>query len=100
MIGRNGTVYLYLATDREGEAIAWHLRELLGGSEERFRRVTFSEITPAAVQAAFERPRGIDYDLVHAQQARRFLRRSRSPSTMWRPAGPGCTGCWMPSTES
>ena len=74
-LGRNGTVYLATDLDREGEAIAWHLRELLGGSEERFRRVTFSEITPAAVQAAFERPRGIDYDLVHAQQARRFLDR-------------------------
>ena len=74
-LGRDGTVYLATDLDREGEAIAWHLRELLGGSEERFRRVTFSEITPAAVQAAFERPRGIDYDLVHAQQARRFLDR-------------------------
>ena len=72
-LGRNGTVYLATDLDREGEAIAWHLRELLGGSEVRFRRVTFSEITPAAVQSAFERPRRIDYDLVHAQQARRLL---------------------------
>ena len=74
-LGRTGTVYLATDLDREGEAIAWHLRELLGGAEQRFRRVTFSEITPAAVRAAFGQPRGIDYDLVHAQQARRFLDR-------------------------
>ena len=74
-LGRAGVVYLATDLDREGEAIAWHLRELLGGAEDRFRRVTFSEITPAAVRAAFERPRGIDYDLVWAQQARRFLDR-------------------------
>ena len=74
-IGCNGVVWLATDLDREGEAIAWHLRDLLGGSEDRFRRVTFSEITPAAVRAAFESPRGIDYDLVRAQQARRFLDR-------------------------
>ena len=74
-LGRSGTVWLATDLDREGEAIAWHLRDLLGGSEERFRRVTFSEITPAAVRAAFDTPRRIDYDLVHAQQARRFLDR-------------------------
>ena len=74
-LGRAGVVYLATDLDREGEAIAWHLRELLGGAEDRFRRVTFSEITPAAVRAAFDRPRGIDYDLVWAQQARRFLDR-------------------------
>ena len=74
-IGRGGTVWLATDLDREGEVIAWRLRDLLGGSEDRFRRVTFSEITPAAVRAAFESPRGIDYDLVRAQQARRFLGR-------------------------
>ena len=74
-LGRNDTVYLATDLAREGAAIAWHQRELLGGSEERFRRVTFSEVTPAAVQAAFERPHRIDYDLVHAQQARRLLDR-------------------------
>ena len=73
--GATGTVYLATDLDREGEAIAWHLRELLGGAEERFRRVTFSEITPDAVRAAFDAPRGIDYALVDAQQARRFLDR-------------------------
>ncbi len=74
-LGRSGTVWLATDLDREGEAIAWHLRDLLGGSETRFRRVTFSEITPPAVRAAFQSPRAIDYDLVHAQQARRFLDR-------------------------
>ncbi|MYK87457.1 MAG: DNA topoisomerase I subunit omega, partial [Acidobacteria bacterium] len=74
-LGRDGVVWLATDLDREGEAIAWHLRDLLGGSEDRFRRVTFSEITPTAVQAAFQSPRRIDYDLVRAQQARRFLDR-------------------------
>ncbi len=74
-LGRTGTVYLATDLDREGEAIAWHLRELLGGGEARFRRVTFSEITGDAIRKAFEAPRGIDYDLVRAQQARRFLDR-------------------------
>ena len=55
--------------------LAWNLRDLLGGSENRFRRVTFSEITPAAVRAPFQSPRRIDYDLVHARQARRLLDR-------------------------
>ena len=73
--GSNGPVYLATDLDREGEAIAWHLRDLLGGDESRFRRVTFAEITPEAVRAAFAQPRGIDYDLVRAQQARRFLDR-------------------------
>ena len=72
---RAGVVYLATDLDREGEAIAWHLRDLLGGPEERFRRVTFSEITPDAIRAAFAAPRGIDYALVAAQQARRFLDR-------------------------
>ena len=74
-IGASGTVYLATDLDREGEAIAWHLRDLLGGDEDRFRRVTFSEITAPAIREAFERPRGIDYGLVDAQQARRFLDR-------------------------
>ena len=74
-LGSGGTVYLATDLDREGEAIAWHLRDLLGGDEQRFRRVTFSEITAPAIRAAFETPRGIDYALVDAQQARRFLDR-------------------------
>ena len=70
-----GVIYLATDLDREGEAIAWHLRDLLGGSEDRYRRVTFSEITPDAIRAAFASPRAIDYALVDAQQARRFLDR-------------------------
>ncbi len=74
-LGGSGPVFLATDLDREGEAIAWHLRDLLGGDESRFRRVTFSEITPEAVRAAFAEPRGIDYDLVRAQEARRFIDR-------------------------
>ena len=73
--GRTGTVYLATDLDREGEAIAWHLADLLGGDPARFRRVTFSEITEAAVHRAFEQPRTVDQALVRAQLARRFLDR-------------------------
>ena len=68
---------IYLATDldREGEAIAWHLREVIGGDPARFRRVVFNEITRNAIQAAFEHPGEIDENQVEAQQARRFLDR-------------------------
>ena len=68
---------IYLATDldREGEAIAWHLREAIGGDEDRYQRVVFNEITKKAIQAAFERPTLLDTNRVNAQQARRFLDR-------------------------
>ena len=68
---------IYLATDldREGEAIAWHLREAIGGDEERYRRVVFNEITKSAIAEAFKKPGPIDHDRVNAQQARRFLDR-------------------------
>ncbi len=68
---------IYLATDldREGEAIAWHLREAIGGDSQRFRRVVFNEITKSAIQNAFKSPGRIDIDRVNAQQARRFLDR-------------------------
>jgi len=68
---------IFLATDldREGEAIAWHLREAIGGDEERYRRVVFNEITKKAIQEAFESPGKINMDRVKAQQARRFLDR-------------------------
>ncbi len=68
---------IYLATDldREGEAIAWHLREAIGGDPARYRRVTFSEITRSALQKAFGAPGQINMDRVNAQQARRFLDR-------------------------
>lgn len=73
-----GAQELYLATDpdREGEAIAWHLLQALTPKGMVERRVTFHELTPAAIQAAFARPRpGLDLDLVNAQQARRVLDR-------------------------
>ena len=68
---------IYLATDldREGEAIAWHLREAIGGDEGRYRRVVFNEITRKAIEEAFVDPGDIDMDRVYAQQARRFLDR-------------------------
>jgi DNA topoisomerase-1 len=82
------TIYLAPDPDREGEAIAAHLAEELGdgakktkkkkkeeNGHERFRRVTFNEITQRAVREAFEHPRAIDQDLVDAQQARRVLDR-------------------------
>lgn len=69
------TIYLATDLDREGEAIAWHLREAIGGDDSRYRRVVFNEITKTAIQEAFESPGYIDLDRVHAQQARRFLDR-------------------------
>ncbi|HEY5646514.1 MAG TPA: type I DNA topoisomerase, partial [Pseudomonadales bacterium] len=68
---------IYLATDfdREGEAIAWHLRETIGGDPTRYRRVVFNEITRKAIAEAFESPGELDMDQVRAQQARRFLDR-------------------------
>jgi len=68
-------VYLAPDPDREGEAIAWHLRHVLELPAEKVRRVTFNEITRSAVRNAFERPREIDMNLVDAQQARRILDR-------------------------
>ncbi len=69
------TVYLATDLDREGEAIAWHLREAIGGDESRYRRVVFNEITKSAIQNAFKTPGPIDQNRVDAQQARRFLDR-------------------------
>ena len=68
---------IFLATDldREGEAIAWHLKEVIGGDPTRFRRVVFNEITRRAIRDAFENPGEIDRNRVNAQQARRFLDR-------------------------
>src|SRR5262245_40765519 len=68
-------VYLAPAPDRDGEAIAWHLKEALELSDDRVRRVTFNEITKTAVQKAFAQPRQIDQHLVRAQETRRFLDR-------------------------
>ena len=68
-------VYLAPDPDREGEAIAWHLKEALNLKDERIRRVTFNEITKTAIQKAFANAGDIDMDRVAAQEARRFLDR-------------------------
>ena len=68
-------VWLASDEDREGEAIAWHLAETLKLDKEKTKRIVFHEITKSAIQKAVENPRGIDYDLVDAQQARRILDR-------------------------
>ena len=68
-------VYLATDPDREGEAIAWHLIEAVKINANKIRRVVFHEITQNAVNEAFENPRGLDMDLINAQQARRVLDR-------------------------
>lgn len=83
--------------DREGEAIAWHLREILDDSNgeaggKKFRRVLYNEITPAAVHRAFENPGEIDQHLVDAQQARRVLDRLvgfKVSASLWKQVGKG-----------
>ena len=68
-------VWLASDEDREGEAIAWHLFEVLNLKPENTKRIVFHEITKPAILAAIENPRDIDIDRVHAQQARRLLDR-------------------------
>ena len=68
-------VYLATDPDREGEAIAWHLSNILNSENNQITRVTFNEITKNAVQKAIKQPRDIDINLVDAQQARRVLDR-------------------------
>ena len=73
------TIYLATDPDREGEAISWHIAEILKSKRgmknvgEKLQRVVFHEVTPKGVQAAIQHPRGLDMDLVDAQQARRAL---------------------------
>ena len=69
------TVYLATDPDREGEAISWHLKELLELPDDKAKRVTFNEITQKVVKESIAHPRDIDYNLVDAQQARRVLDR-------------------------
>src|SRR5437762_12480980 len=68
-------VWLGTDLDREGEAIAWHLADIIKVPKSKLRRVTFHEITPQAIKDAFKHPRDIDQDLVNAQQARRVVDR-------------------------
>ena len=75
LAAKGDKVYLATDLDREGEAIAWHLKEVIGGDDDRFERVIFNEITKTAILEAFEKPAKLDVDRVDAQQARRFLDR-------------------------
>ncbi len=75
LAGKAETVWLATDEDREGEAISWHLAESLQLKPESYRRIVFHEITKNAILKAIENPRGIDQNLVYAQQARRVLDR-------------------------
>ncbi len=74
-VKKSAEVYLATDPDREGEAIAWHLSEVLDLTADQLRRVVFHEITKSAVAEAFAHPHSINMDLVNAQQARRILDR-------------------------
>ena len=74
-VKKSDTVWLASDEDREGEAIAWHLKEVLGLANKDTKRIVFHEITKNAIQEAILHPRDIDYNLVNAQQARRVLDR-------------------------
>jgi len=88
-------IWLAPDSDREGEAIAWHLYHALKLNAKNSRRITFNEITKGAITAAIDKPREIDQDLVDAQQARRVLDRvvgyELSP-LLWRKVQPGLSG--------
>ncbi len=89
---KSSCVWLASDEDREGEAISWHLAEVLGLDVENTRRIVFHEITQSAIQTAIKNPRNIDLSLVNAQQARRVLDRivgfKLSP-VLWRKVKPG-----------
>ena len=70
-----GKVYLATDPDREGEAISWHLQNVLGLNPDAENRIEFNEVSARAIEKALEHPRKIDYNLVDAQQARRVLDR-------------------------
>ena len=90
-VKKSEKVWLASDEDREGEAISWHLCEVLGLDEANTSRIVFHEITPAAIQKAIEQPRHLDMNLVNAQQARRVLDRlvgfKLSP-VLWRKVKP------------
>ena len=69
------TVWLATDEDREGEAIAWHLCEVLGLDPSKTKRIVFHEITKSAIEEAVKNPRTVDMELVQAQQARQILDR-------------------------
>ncbi|MGQ3132314.1 MAG: type I DNA topoisomerase [Flavobacteriales bacterium] len=75
LVKKSETVWLASDEDREGEAIAWHLKETLNLEDGKTRRIVFNEITKNAILKAIEKPRQIDLNLVNAQQARRVLDR-------------------------
>ncbi len=75
LVKTSDMIYLASDDDREGEAISWHLKEALSLNDTNTRRIVFREITKNAIQNAIQNPRGIDIDLVNAQQARRILDR-------------------------
>jgi len=75
LAAQSDAIYLATDLDREGEAIAWHLKEVIGAGPQQYHRVVFNEITKQAVQEAFAHPGKLDEDKVQAQQARRFLDR-------------------------
>ncbi len=74
-VAESDEVYLATDPDREGEAISWHLAEILGLDLNKLNRVTFNEITKTGVKNGMANPRKVDLDLVNAQQARRILDR-------------------------
>ena len=90
-LAQSKTVWLASDEDREGEAIAWHLTEVLGLPVESTKRIVFHEITKRAILEAIEKPRTVDMNLVNAQQARRVLDRlvgfELSP-VLWRKVRP------------
>ena len=93
---KSDRVYLATDPDREGEAISWHLKELLGIPDDKTYRVTFNEITKKVVNESIASPRAIDQNLVDAQQARRILDRivgyELSP-LLWKKIRRGLSGC-------